>query len=106
MKNDHDKDLFRLFEEIHEPDQDEIFVERVSKRIVRHRCAHRVMLILLAFVGAAILAALTPWLMDLTGYIALGSSLLGHSVVAVSISPVGWAIGAGVGLSFFLKTRS
>jgi nucleoside permease NupC len=106
MKNDHDMDLLRLFEEIREPGQDEIFVGGVSKRIARHRGANRVMLILLSFVGAAILAALTPWLMGLTGYIALGSSLLANSVLAVIISPVGWAIGGGVGLYSFLQSRS
>lgn len=106
MKNELDMDLVRLFAEKSEPAQGEIFAERVSKRIARHRCAHRVMQILLAGLGVAILAALTPWLMGLTGYIALGSSLLANSVVAVILSPVGWAIGGGVGLSFFLKTRS
>ena len=106
MKNDHDMDLIRLFEEIREPVQDEIFVERVSKRIVLLRYSHRVTQILLLSSGMAILAVLTPWLIGLTGYIALGSSLLANSVVAVIISPVGWAIGGGVGLAFFLQKRA
>ena len=106
MKNDDDMDLFHLFEEIREPVQDEIFVEGVSRRIARQRWANRVKLILLAFAGAAILAALTPWLMRLTGYIALGSGLLADSALAVIISPVGWVIGGGVGLYSFLQSRS
>ena len=106
MKNELDMDLVRLFAEKSEPAQGEIFVELVSKLIVRLRYAHRVMLILLALAGAAILAVLTPWLIGLTGYIALGSNLLANSVLAVILSPAGWAIGGGVGLSLFLKTRS
>jgi cell shape-determining protein MreD len=106
MKNEHDMDLVCLFAERREPGQDEIFAERVSKRIALLRCAHRVMQILLAGLGVAILAALTPWLMGLTGYIALGSNPFAQSVVAVILSPVGWAIGGGVGLFFFLQTRS
>ena len=105
MKNELDMELVHLFAEKSEPAQGEIFVERVSKRIARHRCVHRVMLILLAFAGAAILAVLTPWLIGLTGYILLVSSLLAYSVVAVILSPVGWAIGGGVGLTLSLKTR-
>ena len=105
MKNEHDMDLVRLFAEKSEPAQGEVFVEQVSKRIARYRCAHRAMLILLAFAGAAILGALTPWLIDLTRYIALGTNLFAHSVVAMILSPVGCPIGFGVGLFFFLKTR-
>jgi len=106
MKNDHDMDLFRLFGKIREPVQDEIFVERVTKRITRHRCAHRVMLILFAFVGAAVLAVLTPWLMVLTGHIVIGTNLFAHSVVAVILSRVGCTIGGGVGLFLFFKAHS
>jgi cell shape-determining protein MreD len=106
MKNEHDMDLVRLFEERSEPAQDEIFVKRVSKRIVRLRFTHRAIQILLAGLGVVILAILTPWLMDLTGYITLGSTLFAHSVVAMILSPAGWAIGGGVGLFFFLQKRS
>lgn len=106
MKNEHDMDLMRLFAESRELAHDEIFVERVSKRIVLLRRVHRVMQTILAFAGAAILAALTPYLMDLTGYIALGSNLIADNVAAVLLSPAGWAIGGGAGLFFFLRTRS
>jgi hypothetical protein len=105
MKNELDMELVRLFAGKSEPAQGEIFVERVSKRIARHRRAHRVMMILLAFAGAAILAAVTPWLMGLTGYIVLGTSLFAHSVVLLILSPVGCSIGGGVGLLFFFKAR-
>ena len=106
MKNELDMDLGRLFAEKSEPPQGEIFVKRVSKRIMLRRYSHRVMQILIAFAGATILAVLTPWLINLTGYIALGSNLLANSALALILSPVGWAIGSGVGLSLFLKTRS
>ena len=106
MKNEHDMDLVRLFAERPEPAEGDIFAERVSKRIALLRCTRRVTQILLAGLGVVILAALTPWLMGLTGYIALGSNLFAHSVVVVILSPVGWAIGSGVGLFFFLQTRS
>lgn len=106
MKNEYDMDLVRLFAGRLEPAQGEIFAERVSKRISMLRCKHRVMQILLAGLGVTILAALTPWLMGLTEYIALGSNLFAQSVVVVILSPVGWAIGGGVGLFFFLQTRS
>ena len=105
MKNEHDIDLVRLFAEKSEPAQGEIFVEQVSKRIARHRFARRVMLIFLAFAGAAILGALTPWLIDLTRYIALGTSLFAYSVVTVILFSVGCSIGGGMGLLFLLKAR-
>ena len=106
MKNDHDLELIRRFGEIREPSQDELFVERVTKRIARHRYAHRVMLILLAFVGAAILAVLTPWLIALTGHITMGTNLFAHGVVAAILSPAGCSIGGAVGLFLFFKARS
>ena len=106
MKNDHDMDLIRLFEEIREPARDELFVARVSKRMVLRRYVRRVMQILITLTGAVILAVLTPRLMELIGYITLGSSLIANIALALILSPVGWAIGGGVGLTFFLKTRS
>jgi hypothetical protein len=106
MKNEHDMDLVRLFAERPEPAQGEIFAERVSKRIALLRYTHRVKQMLLAGLGVVVLAVLTPWLMGLTGYIAVGSNLFAHSVVFVILSPAGWAIGCGAGLFFFLQTRS
>ena len=106
MKNENDMDLMRLFEERREPPQGEIFVKRVSKRIGLLRFTHRTMQIFVAGLGVAMLAILTPWLMGLTGYITIGSNLFAYSVVAMILSPVGWAIGGGAGLVFFLQTRS
>jgi cell shape-determining protein MreD len=106
MKDEHDMDLVHLFKERREPPQDEIFVKRVSKRIVLLRFTHRAMQILVAGLGVAMLAILTPWLMGLTGYITIGSNLFAYSVVALILSPAGWAIGGGAGLVFFLQTRS
>ena len=106
MKNEHDMDLERLFAESREPVQDEIFVKQVSKRVALLRRTHRAMQILFAGAGVAILVVLTPWLMGLTAYITLGSNLLAHSIAAMIFSPVGWAIGSGAGLFFFLQTRS
>jgi hypothetical protein len=106
MKNEHNMDLERLFAERREHVQDEVFVKQVSKRVALLRRTHRVIQILLAGLGVVILAALTPLLMGLTGYIALGSSLFTHNVLIVILSPAGWAIGSGAGLFFFLQTRS
>ena len=106
MKNDDDMALYRLFDEIPKPDQDEVFIEQVTRGIARHRCIHRVMLILLAFVGAAILAVLTPWLTVLTGHIAIGTNLFVPTAMAVILSPIGCSIGGGLGLFLFLKARS
>ena len=106
MKNDDDMDLYRLFGEIPEPVQDEIFVERVTRRITRHRRAQRAVIILLSFAGAAILAMLTPWLTVLTGHIAIGTSLFAPTAMAVILSPIGCSIGGGVGLFLFLRVRS
>jgi hypothetical protein len=106
MKNEHDMDLVRLFEERYEPAQDEIFVKRVSKRIALLRFTHRAIQILLVGVGVAILTILTPMLMGLSSYVALGSNLFTHSVLLVILSPAGWAIGGGAGLFFFLQMRS
>ena len=106
MKNDHDLELIRRFREIREPSQDELFVERVTKRIGRRRFSHRVMIILLGLLGTALLAVLTPWLVTLTGYIAMGTNLFAHSAVAMIFSPTGCSIGGAAGLLLFIKTRS
>ena len=104
MEKDHDMELYRLFGEIHEPDQDEVFVKGVSGRIARRRFTNRVMLILLALAGAVILAVLTPWLIALTGKIATGTNLLAQSAAILLSSPVGWSIGGGgLGLYFIFK---
>ena len=67
MKDEFDMDLARLFMEKSEPPEGEAFVERVSRRIAQRRRVQRVMLILLAIAGTAILALLTPGLIRLTG---------------------------------------
>ena len=105
MKNDDDMGLYRLFGELPEPVQDEIFIERVTRRMARYRWAQRVVFILLAFAGAAILAMLTPWLTVLTRHIAIGTSLFAPTAMAVILSPIGCSIGGGVGLFLFLKAR-
>ena len=105
MKNENDRDLSRLFTEMGEPPHGEIFVERVTRRIALLRYAQRVMQIFLAFAGAAFLAVLTPWLIDLTGSIALVSNLFADSVVVVSLSPFFWIVGLGAGMFLFLKTH-
>ena len=106
MKNDGDMDLYRLFEEIPEPEADGVFVERVNRRIGRRRRVHRLVLILLAFPAAAILTVLTPWLTVLTGDIALGTNLFAQSLMAALLSPAGCSIGGTVGLLLLLRTRS
>lgn len=105
MNNDYDADLGRLFAEMPEPAQDEVFTGQVSRRIEKNRSARRIMQILLGVIGVGILAVLTPWLMSLVGYIMLGSDLFAKSILIVFLSPAGWAIGGWVGLLAFLKAR-
>ena len=106
MDNDHDLDLTRLFDQIPEPAPDEAFVRRVTKRIVLLRYSQRVTPILLVLVGAAALILAKPWLMSATRGIALGSGLVTSYIVAVLLSPAGWAIGCALGLPFLLRTLS
>ena len=105
MNNEPDRDLYLVFAERDEVAHGELFVERVSKRIALLRWVRRGMHILLAGVVTALLAALTPRLIDLTTYIALGSNRFADSLVAVLFSPAGWLIGGGIGLFFLLRTR-
>ena len=84
----------------------DIFAKRVSKRIALFRRTHRIKQIFLAGLGVVILAILTPRLVGLTGYITLGSNLFAYSIMAIILSPAGWAIGGGAGLFFFLQKRS
>jgi hypothetical protein len=104
MKNELDQDLVSLFAEKSEPPQGDIFVARVSKQIGRRRFAQRAKQALIGLAGTAVLIMLTPWLIGLTGYIALGTNLLNHNIGAVMLSPIGFSIG-GAGLVFLLKTR-
>ena len=105
MKNDDDLTLYRLFDEMREPHQDEVFVEKVTGQIARYRFIRRAMLILV-FAAAAILAALTPWLTVLTGYVAMGTKLFIPDLMTVILSPIGCSIGGGMGLFLFLRARS
>ncbi|MEE8399798.1 MAG: hypothetical protein V3S89_12385 [Desulfobacterales bacterium] len=105
MKDDDDMELYRLFDEIRVPPQDEVFVEKVTRQIARHRLIHRATLILV-LAGAAVLAALTPWLTVLTGYVATGTKLFIPDLMTVILSPIGCSIGGGMGLFLFLRARS
>ena len=105
MTHKFDMELARLFDEKREPVQEELFVQGVSRRITRLRRAHRTMIILLAIACAAIFAVLTPWLVNLTGYIVFGTSIFALSVAAFLLSPIGCSVGFGVGLFVYLKTR-
>ncbi len=106
MKNDDDMDLYRLFEEIPERGRDDVFVERVNRRIARRRKVHRFVLILLAFPTAVLLTVLTPWLAALTGDIAAGTNLFAQSFMTAILSPAGCAVGGTVGLLLFLRIRA
>jgi hypothetical protein len=105
MNNEPEMDLYRVFAKRDEIAHGKPFVERVTKRIALLRWVRRGMHILLAGVATALLAALTPRLIDLTTYISLGSNRFADSVVAVILSPAGWLIGGGIGLFFLLRTR-
>jgi len=105
MTQEFDMELARLFDEKAGPAPDETFTKGVAGRIARHRRVHRIKLLLLAISGAALLAVLTPWLAGLTSYMAIVSSFISYSVVAVILSPVGWVMGGWIGLNLFLKMR-
>jgi hypothetical protein len=106
MKNDFEADLRRMFKDLPEPAADEVFTQRVSGRIAFLHRTRLGMKILLAVLGAAVAAALTPWLASLTGHIALGSEILAGHGLAVILSPAGCAIGGSMGLLVFLRARS
>ncbi len=106
MKNDYDMDLNRLFADTGEPARDEAFVERVSRRITLSRWGRRVTRVLLVGAGVVMLALLTPWVMGLTGYVALGSNIFASSIVAMVFSPVGWVLGGVAGLFAFFQSRA
>jgi hypothetical protein len=56
MKNDHDMGLTHLFEQTHEPVQDEIFTAKVTQKVVQFRYFYRVIQALAILTGVAILA--------------------------------------------------
>ena len=105
MNSEIDMDLVRMFGEKAEPVEGEAFVAGVTGRITRKRYAKRAaiffMVALLSIAGATILSLLTPWVMSITGYVVLGSNSLARMFAA----PLGWALGAGVGLALLLKSR-
>ena len=96
--------LDRLFSELPEPGKGEAFIRRVLRRIALRRYTKRLLLILLAGLGIAILSALTPWLMRETGHIVIGV-LSAASVVAVTISRIGWVLGLVVVIFVLVKSR-
>ncbi len=101
-----DADLYRVFSEIGEVEQDEMFVNRVSKVIARRRYTRLAAKTLCAGVALVIVCALMPVLLDLTYGIALGSDIFVRGIIVAVLSPVGYAIGGGAGLLFFLRMRS
>jgi hypothetical protein len=105
MKNDPEIDLIRLFAEVNEPGQGDAFVERVSKRMRLLRFAHRTIQLVLAGLVMSIFVFLTPWVIDLTGYVALGSNTLPRGIMVMFFSPIGCIIGGAAGLFVFLRRR-
>jgi hypothetical protein len=106
MCNDDNMDLSRLFDNIREPEPDEVFVRQVSRRIKRYRFFLRLMQLVMFLAGVVIFALLTPWIMKFTVFLTMGSDLLAKNLAAVLISPAGWAVGGALGLTVLLRTRS
>jgi|GEM_PF-3247999 len=106
MRNDFDADLRRLFAEMDEPGKGEVFTGLVSRRVALRRRTRLAGRLLLAGLGVAVLAFLTPWLTGLTGYLTLGWNFLANFILALGLSPAGWAIGGSVGLLIFNRARS
>jgi hypothetical protein len=106
MKTKNRLDLDRLFSTIPELSEDEMFVGRVYRRIRLRRCARLALKALCALAVLAVVAGLMPVLTDLTYLIARGSDLFTNAVAAVALSPIGYLIGGGTGLVFFLRMRS
>jgi hypothetical protein len=106
MTKDPDMDLYRRFDDIREPGRDELFVKDVTRRVARHRRGRWVMLILISIAAVVFLALYTPRLIHMTAHIAVVSKLLVNGVLMAVFSPFGLIIGAGVGLSIFLRTRA
>jgi hypothetical protein len=106
MNHERDMDLVRLFAEQGEPAEGEVFTEQVTSRIKFLRRSRGVRKILMAIAGMIMLTILTPSLIDLTGYIVFGSNLLTVIMLTIVLSPVGWTLGGGFGIFFFLRMRA
>lgn len=106
MKNDSDTALYRLFDATEEPPPDDRFVDRLSGKIARQRWARRLIHLTAAAAVTFFLAALTPWVVDLTGRMALETSIFIHHVVSFLLSPAGCLIGLGMGLFLFVRNLS
>ena len=105
MSNEYDRDLRRLFSARPEPEADDAFTERVSRKITRIRRTRRATQLLLGIAGVALLALLTPWLTGLIGFFSLGADVLAACALMVLISPAGWVLGGCAGLLVYLRVR-
>lgn len=105
MTTDYDPELRRLLADLPDPETSPDFTSRVSSRITRARRARRVGQAGLIALGVAILALLTPGLIDLSGHLALGVTRLTELITTLLLSPAGWVLGGGLGLLILAKAR-
>jgi len=104
MSNDVDLKLHRLFDDMPEPEQDEVFVEAVVSQIERFRYTQWIVRLLMLVAAVIALIAFKPWLTSLIGFATAGFSLLSGGVMMLLFSPVGWIVGCAMALPLFLKT--
>lgn len=105
MTNEYDPQLRRLLTDLPDPETSPDFTSLVSNRITRARRTRRVGQAGLIALGVAVLAALTPGLIDLSGYLALGATRLTEMITILLLSPAGWILGGGLGLLVLAKAR-
>lgn len=105
MKNDPGMDLIRLFADVDEPGQGDVFAARVAGRMRSARYVRRATQVILAGMGAAVLVLLTPWVIGLTGYVTRGSTALANGSIDMVFLPVVFVMGGAAGLFAFLRGR-
>ena len=106
MENNDDRELYRLFGEMNEPELDDNFTEQVARKISRYRFRLRILQIILGVAGAVVVSMLTPWVIAFTAQIAVGTTLLARNAAFAFFSPAGCAVGLGAGLLLLFKART
>lgn len=105
MTKDTDSQLFNLFQDAHDPMQDQFFIDRVFRTITQQRVNRRKVLITGLFIGLILIVLLNPWLLATTIVISAITSLLTQNLLNWVFSPFGYVLGGLMALLVLIKLR-
>lgn len=96
MTSNNDSDIYRLFDNVREPEPDDVFVESITNKVKQLNQLQRMKKYGLVFAVLVLAGVLTPWIVEVTSILTRGTVYMTNIVAAYAVSPIGWVIIAGV----------